>query len=137
MIKTITSDNKIIAIVLPHDFNKNGVEFFTPKDFSQQLGYMKHPKGHKIRVHLHKLQIRAVKYTQETLLVKSGRVRVDLYADNKEYLGSEELVSGDIIFLAGGGHGFSFLEESEMVEIKQGPYANLEIDKEHFEKTDE
>ncbi len=53
MIKEITSGDKLIAIIIPHDFHTNSVEFFTPKEFSQQLGYMRHPAGHKILPHTH------------------------------------------------------------------------------------
>ena len=137
MIRTITSDDAIIAIIIPHDFRKDGVEFFTPKEFSQQLGYMKHPVGHRIQPHTHNLVVREIQYTQETLLVKSGKIRVDFYSDQKAYIGHEILVAGDVVLLAGGGHGFVFLEESELIEIKQGPYLSLEVDKERFEENDE
>jgi hypothetical protein len=98
---------------------------------------MRHPAGHKILPHTHKLVVRQIQYTQETLLVKSGRIRVDLYSDEKKYIRSEELVAGDVILLASGGHGFVFLEESELIEVKQGPYISFEVDKERFEETDE
>ncbi len=133
MIKKISSKGKLIAIIIPHDFRKDGIEFFTPRKFSQQLGYMKHPAGYKIEPHIHKLVVREVQYTQETLLVKSGKIRVDFYSDEKKYVGSEELSTGDVILLAGGGHGFVFLQDSELVEIKQGPYVSFEADKERFE----
>jgi len=137
MIKKITSGDKIIAIIIPHDFQTNSIEFFTPKEFSQQLGYIRHPAGHKIIPHTHKLVVREIQYTQETLLVKSGKIRADLYSDEKKYIRSEELVAGDVILLASGGHGFVFLEESELIEVKQGPYISFEVDKERFEETDE
>ena len=38
---------------------------------------------------------------------------------------------GDVILLISGGHGFEVLEEIEMVEVKQGPYAG-EMDKTTF-----
>ena len=137
MIKKITSQDKLIAIIIPHNFDKQGIEFFTPKEFSQQLGYMKHPPGYKIRAHTHKLVVREVKYTQETLLVKSGKIRINFYSDEKKYIGSEELAAGDVVLLASGGHGFVFLEESELIEIKQGPYISPEDDKERFEESNE
>lgn len=137
MVKKITSGNRLIAIIIPHDFHKDGVEFFTPKEFSQQMGYMKHPMGYSISPHVHKLAAREIQYTQETVLVKSGKIRVNLYSDGKEYVGSEVLTPGDVILLAGGGHGFQFLEESELIEIKQGPYISFEADKENFKKADE
>jgi hypothetical protein len=57
------------------------------------------------------------------LLIKRGRLRVDLYADSREYLESWVAGPGDVILLASGGHGFEVLEELEMIEVKQGPYA--------------
>jgi len=137
MIKRIVFGDKLIAIIIPHDFHKDGVEFFSPKEFSQQLGYMRHPKGYKIQPHIHKLVVREIKYTQEVLLLKSGKIQVNFYSDRKKYIGKEELVAGDVILLASGGHGFVFLEESELIEIKQGPYISFKVDKERFGKTNE
>jgi mannose-6-phosphate isomerase-like protein (cupin superfamily) len=76
--------------------------------------------------------LREVTITQEVLLIKSGKVRVDFYDDDKNYLESTIVAKGDVILLAGGGHGFEMLEESEIIEVKQGPYAG-EKDKVRFE----
>jgi hypothetical protein len=132
-VKTIKDGESIIAVIIKKDFEKNGIEFFTPNEFSQQLGYMKRPKDYKIAPHVHKLVVREIQYTQETILVKSGRIRVDLFSNDKKFLSSEELTAGDVILLAAGGHGFEFLDESELIEIKQGPYISFEVDKERFE----
>ena len=128
----IQSGQQVIAVIIYSEFSKDGIEFFTPGEFSQQLGYMKHKKGHTIQEHKHKLQTREVKYTQETLFIRKGRVRVDFYTDDKLFLTSRELKTGDVILLASGGHGFEFLEETEMIEVKQGPHGGDE-DKERFE----
>ena len=45
---------------------------------------------------------------------------------------SRILKSGDVILLVSGGHDFEMLEDTEMIEVKQGPYAG-EDDKECFE----
>ena len=66
---------------------------------------------------------REVQYTQEVLLLKRGRLQVDFYDDRQTYLESRILEAGDVILLATGGHGFEVLEEIEMIEVKQGPYA--------------
>lgn len=121
-IEQIHINGEILAIIIHHDYTKDGIAFFTPGDFSQQLGYMKHKKGDTIQEHVHILHLREIKYTQETLFVKSGRVRVNFFAENKQYLTSRELATGDVILLASGGHGFEFLEETELIEVKQGPY---------------
>lgn len=69
--------------------------------------------------------------TQEVLFVKKGILRVDFYDEYEDYLESKDLHAGDIILLISGGHGFQILEEVEMIEVKQGPYAG-ENDKKRF-----
>jgi len=122
MIQSITDKGKLIALVINSTYNKLGVNFITPSDFSQQLAYIKHPEGHLIEAHRHNLINRKVFYTQEVLIIKKGKLQVDLYDEDNNYLESRVLESGDVILLASGGHGFKVLEELEMYEVKQGPY---------------
>ena len=133
MVNTIYDQDKhIIAIIVKGNYDKPGISFFTPDDFSQQLAYMHHPAGHVILPHIHNEVRREVLYTKEVLVIKKGKMRCDFYSDDKEYLKSEIVETGDVILLANGGHGFECLEETEMFEIKQGPYAG-ENDKTRFE----
>lgn len=136
MIEYIKQKDIILAIIIRAGFQKEGIEFFTPDNFSQQLGYMNRPKGYVIPPHRHNLVPREVVQTQEVLFVKSGRVRVDFYDDAQTYLESRILAPGDVILLAAGGHGFEMLEAGEMIEVKQGPYVG-EVDKVRFEHLEE
>lgn len=122
----------LFALILRCEHRGAGVEFFTPSDFSQQLAYMNHPKGYIIAPHVHNSVIRQVHYTKEVLFIKSGKVRVDFYDDDHAYLESRILNAGDVLLLAFGGHGFEMLEPTEMIEVKQGPYAG-DADKTRFE----
>ena len=122
-LEEIKDNDKTLAIILRASFKKEGIEFFTPKYFSQQLGYMQREKGYKIKPHIHNPVERSVSYTKEVLFIKSGVVKVDFYNDNKEFLGSRIISKGDVILLAYGGHGFTMIEKSEIIEVKQGPYA--------------
>jgi hypothetical protein len=124
MPEIIKINHKILAIILRDNYKSEGISFFTPNDFSQQLGYMNRPKGYEIAPHLHNRVQRNIEYTNEVLLIKSGKVRVDFYDENKDYLKSRILNKGDVILLVHGGHGFEMLEQSEMIEIKQGPYVD-------------
>ena len=126
MIEKITHNDILLAIIIRSNYYKEGIEFFTPGTFSQQLGYMNREKGYVIEPHIHKLVPRRVDLTQEVLFIKSGRVRVDFYDNDKSYLESNILQSGDVILLAAGGHGFEMLEKSEIIEVKQGPYCGDE-----------
>ena len=126
-----SSDKILLAIVIRGKHRSMGVEFFTPCDFSQQLGYMFRPQGYAISPHVHNPVLREVHYTSEVLYIKSGCIRVDFYDTNHSYLESRILEAGDVILLAYGGHGFEMLEPTEMIEVKQGPYAG-EQDKTRF-----
>jgi len=131
MVKVIKDRDQILAIIVFKNFSKDGIEFFTSNDFSQQLAYMKRPKGYIISPHIHNIVERQVKYTQEVLFIKNGKVRIDFYDENKNYLKSVILQTGDVILLASGGHGLEMLEETEIIEVKQGPYLG-EHDKVRF-----
>ncbi|MCT7486740.1 cupin domain-containing protein [Aliarcobacter cryaerophilus] len=132
MIKTIVYNNQQLAIIIKNSYQKEGVEFFTPNDYSQQLAYMAHKKGKKIDAHIHNKVTRDIYLTQEVLVIRKGKLRVDFYTQEQVYLESSILESGDVILLAGGGHGFEVIEDLEMIEIKQGPYLGDE-DKTRFE----
>jgi hypothetical protein len=132
MIKNIIHNDEIFAIILRTSYKTDGVKFFTPDDFSQQLGYMSHPSGHVIKPHIHNTVLREVQFTNEVLFVKSGKVRVDFYDNDKVFIENQVLTKGDVILLASGGHGFEMLEDSEIIEVKQGPYSG-ENDKTRFE----
>jgi len=131
----IVHDSKVLALILRTEFHAEGIQFFTPSDYSQQLGYMNRPRGYVIPPHVHNPVAREVHFTKEVLFIKSGSVRVDFYDDNQVYLESRILEKGDFVLLAYGGHGFEMLEASEIVEIKQGPYAG-EADKTRFAAID-
>lgn len=132
LIEEIVHQGRALAVLLRTQFYQEGINFFTPGDFSQQLGYMNRPEGYVIPPHVHNPVPREVQYTKEVLFIKSGRVRVDFYDDDQTYLESRVLETGDVILLAYGGHGFEMLEPTEMIEVKQGPYAG-DQDKTRFE----
>jgi len=131
MIEQITHQGRTLAMLLRTVYKADGIQFFTPNDFSQQLAYMNRPEGYVIAPHVHNAVPREVQFTKEVLFIKSGKVRVDFYDDAQSYLESRILNPGDVVLLAFGGHGFEMLEASEIIEVKQGPYAG-EADKTRF-----
>ena len=131
MITEVSHGGEMLALILSGRFNEPGIHFFTPNSFSQQLAYMRHATGKIIQPHLHNPVPREVQHTLEVLVLRRGKLRVDFYDRQKNYLHSRVLEAGDTILLATGGHGFEVLEEIEMLEIKQGPYVG-EADKTRF-----
>jgi len=113
-----------LAIIIYSNYQKDGVNFVTPGDFSQQLAFISHKAGKNIQAHTHKLVRRDVHTTHETLLIKKGKVKVNLFDTDQKFVDSRTLEKGDVILLVSGGHGFEVLEDADMIEVKQGPYLN-------------
>lgn len=131
-VEKIIDKDVVLALIIRAEYREPGVHFFTPDDFSQQLAFMKHDMGKKISPHVHNPVQREVHFTKEVLFIRKGKLRVDFFSNEKEYLKSTILKTGDVILLSEGGHGFEMLEETEMIEVKQGPYAG-DSDKTRFE----
>lgn len=132
MIERITAGDLELAVILRATPAEFGINFFTSPEATLQLGSMLRPAGYKIAPHIHIAVTREITYTQEVLFIRSGRVQVDFYDEQRRFLESRELVAGDVILLVRGGHGFRMLEASEIVEVKQGPYVG-DHDKHRFE----
>lgn len=122
MIEHVTNKEMTIAIIIRSSYEHDGIRFFTPENFSQQLAYMNRPQGYTVTPHIHCRVNRQVQLTQEVLIIRNGKVRIDFFDDDQHFLESKILLSGDVILLAAGGHGLTFLEHSEIIEVKQGPY---------------
>lgn len=133
MIENIEHEGEIIAIVVRADYSTEGIQFVTPENFSQQLAYMNRPAGYKIAPHIHNKVKREVFYTQEVLFVRRGRIKISLFSQDQIYLESRVLEKGDVILLAAGGHGLEMIEDTEIIEVKQGPYL-LGKDKTRFDE---
>src|SRR3989339_2254322 len=100
MIESIEHNVLTLAVLLRASYKTEGIKFFTPDEFSQQLAYMSRPQGHVIQPHVHNPVLREVQFTKEVLFIRSGKVRIDFYDDEKSYLESRILNQGDVILLA-------------------------------------
>ncbi len=83
MTESVWIGEKRCALVLRAAHRGEGIEFFTRNEDSLQLGYMRRERGYRIPPHVHQRAPRMIEYTNEVLIVRSGRVRVDFYDDSR------------------------------------------------------
>ena len=131
LFESVEHEGNLIAYIIRRGKEPSDTIFVTPDDFKQQLGFIVYPRGGEIARHIHKPMERHLVGMSEVLLIRKGVVEVDFYTDQKEYVDTKRLGEGDLLLLAGGGHGFRCLEDTVMVEIKQGPYIGPD-EKERF-----
>ncbi len=131
MKEKIEFKGELLALIIRGDYAPAKTEFLTPDTFKQQVGFVVYDKDKEIESHIHHEMSRSLKGTSEVLVLKNGHVRVDFYSQEKKYIESRDLKTGDILVLVSGGHGFYFYEHSVFLEIKQGPYIGPQ-EKERF-----
>lgn len=132
MIEKVEGNGKVFALVMHANYEPNGVNFITSQYNPLQLGILKHQQGVRIKAHIHKNIPQTISEVQEVLHIEYGKVEAEFYEGTGEKIGSTILKSGDTILLLSGGHGFNILEDSKILEIKQGPYYGIKEDKEHL-----
>ena len=130
-VESIVRDGVLLAYIVRADTTSAATSFFTGDDAAFQAGFVVYPAGGAIVPHVHVPVVRTVVGTSELLLVREGRCIVDIYGDDRALVTSRELATGDLVLLLAGGHGFRLLEDTVLLEIKQGPYNGL-VEKERF-----
>ncbi len=101
---------------------KNGSNPITRAEEPLQLLSLKHPKAHYFMPHRHKPLKRVTNRLQECLVVRKGKVKVDIYAPGDIKFKSIILKEGDLFILLNGGYGIHVLEDAELFELKNGPF---------------
>jgi len=127
----IEINGKVYGYAIDTKNMKEGVNFITSGSENLEVGLMKHKQGKRIIPHIHMNIKREIYGTQEVIYIKEGKLLVEFYDDAKIKCGQIILEKEHIIVLTGGAHGFVMLEDTEMIEVKNGPYAN-DLDKKRF-----
>ena len=130
-IEKIEDQDQVLCILIRNDLLPTQTTFLTPPEYKQQVGFVVYPKGGEIARHTHVALQRHLVGTSEVLIVKKGRCLIDIYNDAQELVATRELNEGDLMLMVGGGHGFRMLEDTILLEVKQGPYTGLD-EKERF-----
>ena len=131
MIETIAANEKTLALIIRNPGSIDRTTFPTPHEANLQVGFVVYPMGGEVARHLHLPLERHIAGTTEVLIVRKGRCIADIYDAYKRLVATRELSEGDVILLMAGGHGFRMLEDTVLLEIKQGPYTGV-TEKERF-----
>jgi len=115
-LQRIEADGELLALIARKEYKSNVLEFVSDESY-----------GFKIFTEIKNLNPCKIYF------VKKGKVGCDIYDNSDKKINYVHLVEGDLIVFVSGGHGVDFLEPTEMIEIKQGPYRGPNEDKRFFE----
>jgi hypothetical protein len=121
-LETIACDGVVLAYIARAAPLPDRTAFLTPDDCNLQVGHVVYPAGAEITRHMHLPIERRLIGTTEVLVVERGRCEVDVFDHDRQQVATRQLETGDILIAVSGGHGFRMLEDTVLLEIKQGPY---------------
>ncbi len=126
LIEKIEWQDQLLAYIVRAAFDPETTTFVTPQELNLQLGFVVYPQGGEVARHTHKPLERHLVGTSEVIVVKDGRCEIDVYSPEQEKVTTRELGRGDVMLMVAGGHGFRMLEDTVLMEIKQGPYTGID-----------
>jgi hypothetical protein len=130
-IEVIESLDEVLAFLIPAAASTDRTTFLTPAETTFQTGFVAYPAGGEVVRHAHRPLKRTIVGTAEVLIVREGACEADIYDRERRLVATRLLAAGDVIVLLAGGHGFRMLENTVLLEVKQGPYTGTD-EKERF-----
>lgn len=128
--KEIKLNNEVVALVHLLSEWKEGLDFITADEHFIQAGTWWYQDGKELRSHRHIINERIVSRTQETVVVISGCLQIDLYDESNSVFHNQILRSGDMAVILNVGHGYKILDNNtRVIEVKNGPFFSVEKDK--------
>ena len=124
MIKIV---NRGVLIGIKIDKISKGSVPITDTNEFVQVVTLKHSKGSYLKAHMHKPKVRQTKKLQECMIVKKGKVRLDLYSEGKKLFKHIFLTAGQAFILLNGGIGVKIIKDAEIIEVKNGPFRKDKI----------
>lgn len=126
----IRDGETLLAIVVRSDAtSRDKYNFLTDSNAPLQLGVNFYQGGQTIPAHTHLARELRITQIQEVLVIGHGAVRLRLYSEAKVQVSETQLSRGDVVLLITGGHGLDILEDTKIIEVKQGPYDGCVKDK--------
>ena len=114
--------NNPLALVIRKNYFPKSINFVTSETDNLQIATMKNRSNQSSKPHAHRNISRKVKGTTEVLIVVKGRIEVQVFDLQSNFIESILLKKMDMMYLINGGHSVEFKRNSRIYEIKQGPY---------------
>ena len=122
-IETIYHEKMPVALIIPSGVSVDGISYITDPLNSLQIGLHHRPAGMKLAAHTHIVPAPvSISEYQEVLYIISGSIELTLYTTGGDIIAKRTLNAGDSALLIREGHQVTYLEETRMFEVKQGPY---------------
>lgn len=134
-VEKIKYGDSILAIIIRAEDWEKGLNFVSQEKNYLQVGFWGYDKGQKLKAHIHLKALRQINRTQEAIFIKRGKLRADIFTEKEKFFKSVELKEGDTAIFLSGGHGYEILEDdTQVLEMKNGPYPGPEKDKKNIDE---
>lgn len=132
-IKEIKFNNEILARHIPSEAWAPGLGFYSNDEEYIQVGSWQYDKGKELLKHIHNPVERTVIRTQEVLYIRKGSIKAQIFSLDEILVDEIIANEGDTIIMLNSGHGYTILEDNtQVLEIKNGPYLGADIDRRRF-----
>jgi len=129
MLEIHADNGDLIAIIVHSSFRPVGVNFVSREFEPLQLGISGYSAGDEVLPHTHNERRILIEQVQEIIYLEHGRASISFFDRDHQIIKTEIIETGDMAFFIDGGHGISFLEDTRLIEVKQGPYVSKKVDK--------
>lgn len=130
-IREVKVGSQILARYIPSSVAwEDGLNFFSKDEEFIQVGTWGYREGKDLLAHKHNRSSREINLTQEVLFIRQGKILVTVYDDHDQEIEEWVASSGDIIIMLSGGHGYKILDDNtQVLEVKNGPYLGADKDR--------
>ena len=126
-----SNGQELVRILKMQEYAVRKSQFFLNPKCSLQVGSLNFPAGGKVEPHIHKAKNVGVAFpVEELILMLAGKAVLEVYDDNKNMVETVKVSTGDMLLLMRGGHGYRFTENTQLLDIRCGPYTDKAHDKE-------
>ncbi len=128
-VKSIYNQDELVAQVFNLKDIEEGLDFLTEDDSFVQVGTWNYKKDTLLPAHFHNDFDRSALRTQEVVIVLSGKIKCSLYSTDGNFIDDAFLNQNMMIIQYSNAHEYELLEDSKVIEIKNGPYFGPDKDR--------